>query len=131
MIAGTIVTLASVPIYWSLYRSMGASGLAVASDIGILIQTITLAVLLNKRRMVPLAGLEYAELLRSTLAAVLSLAALFAFGRYVHTTSRLYELLLLAAATLIWLAISTAVLKLTGSALPSQLLSRFAGTHKA
>jgi len=125
MIAGTIVTLVSVPLYWLLYGHMGAPGLAVASDIGIFIQTITLAILLHNRRMVSLAGLEYAELFRSAFAGALSLAALLVITHYIHTTSRMYELLLLIAATAIWLAISLAVLKLTGSNLPNQLLSRF------
>jgi putative peptidoglycan lipid II flippase len=125
MVAGTIVTLASLPIYWSLYRSMGASGLAVASDIGILIQTLTLAILLDRRRMVPLRQLEYPELLRSLIAALVSYAALAGLRHVFPTTNRLHEFLLLLAASIVFLAISVTVLKLTGSALPDQLVSRF------
>ena len=44
MVAGTLVTVASLPVYWSLYQSFGPAGLAIASDIGILIQTLTLAI---------------------------------------------------------------------------------------
>jgi putative peptidoglycan lipid II flippase len=126
MVAGTIVTIASLPIYWSLYRSFGPAGLAIASDIGILIQTLTLAILLDRRRMVSLGGLEYPELARSILAAAAAWAALVALRHLAPTTSRLWELVLLAVATGIWVAISAAILKLTGSALPNQLLSRFA-----
>lgn len=125
MVAGTIVTLVSVPLYWLLYNKMGATGLAIASDIGIFIQTIALAILLHKRRMVSLTGLEYAELFRSAIASALSLAVLFAISHYIHTTSRLSELLLLIAASVMWLAISFVILRLTGSTLPNQLLSRF------
>ena len=127
MIAGTIVTAISLPVYWSLYRIIGPTGLAIASDIGILIQTLTLAVLLHRRRMVSLGGLEYKELARSIAAAAVVYAALEALRRFAATTSRLHELALLLAAAGLWVAISALVLKLTGSALPGQLMSRFGG----
>jgi len=125
MIAGTLVTVASLPIYWSLYRLLGPVGLAIASDIGILIQTLTLAVLLDRRRMVSLNGLEYRELLRSIVAAGVAYCALVVLRHFALTTSRLRELVLLLIATAVWIAVSAAALKLMGSALPQQLLSRF------
>ena len=126
MVAGTIVTAISWPIYGYLYRSMGPEGLAIASDIGILIQTVTLAVLLDRRRMVPLRRLEYAELLRSILAAALCFAALTALCHFFPATSQLHELVLLIAASVIFVGVAGGVLKVTGSALPDQLLARFA-----
>ncbi|MBV8673632.1 MAG: virulence factor MviN [Acidobacteriaceae bacterium] len=131
MIAGTIVTFASLPIYWSLYRAMGATGLAIASDLGILIQTLTLAILLDRNGMVPLRGLEYPELVRSIVAAAISFAALTGLHRLLPATTRFEELLLLMAATLAWIAIAAGVLKLTGSALPAQLLARFSKSRSA
>ncbi|MFZ0661679.1 MAG: lipid II flippase MurJ [Acidobacteriaceae bacterium] len=125
MIAGTIVTAASLPVYWSLYHSIGPGGLAIASDIGILIQTLTLAVLLHRRRMVSLAGLEYPELARSIIAAVVVYAALAALAHFAASTSRWRELGMLVAASILWIILSVAVLKLTGSTLPQQFLSRF------
>jgi putative peptidoglycan lipid II flippase len=125
MVAGTLVTIASLPVYWSLYQSLGPAGLAVASDIGILIQTLTLAILLDRRRMVPLRGLEYPELFRSLLAAIASYAALAGLSHFFPSTSRQRELLLLIAASVLFAIIVTAVLKLTGSTLPDQLLARF------
>jgi putative peptidoglycan lipid II flippase len=124
MVAGTIVTAISIPAYWALSRGMGPAGLAVASDIGILLQTSVLAVLLHRRRMVSLAGLEYTELARALLAALVSFAALVALRTMVHTTSRLHELALLAGATVVWLAVSMLVLRLSGSSLPGQLMER-------
>ncbi len=126
MVAGTLVTAASIPVYWTLYRSMGPAGLAVASDIGIFLQTSALAVLLHRRRMVSLAGLEYAELGRALLAALVSFAALYGIRSLIHTTSRLHELAWLAGTAVVWLAISLLVLRLSGSSLPSQLLGRVA-----
>jgi putative peptidoglycan lipid II flippase len=54
MAAGVIVTLVSLPVYWLLYHAAGTVGLSLASDIAILFQTAALALLLNKRRIVPL-----------------------------------------------------------------------------
>ena len=124
MIASTIVTVLSLPIYWSLYHAAGPAGLAIASDIGILIQTLTLAVLLHWRRMVSLGGLQYGELLRSAVAAGAVWAALTALRHFTPTTSRVRELELLFVGAAIWVGISAGVLKITGSALPGELLSR-------
>jgi hypothetical protein len=62
--------LVSWPIYAALYHWHGAMGLAIASDLGIALQTVTIAVLLHQRRMVSLASLDYAEMGRCLLAAV-------------------------------------------------------------
>ncbi|HEY0786638.1 MAG TPA: lipid II flippase MurJ, partial [Acidobacteriaceae bacterium] len=40
MVAATLVTLASLPVYWFLFRLHGAVGLACASDIGITLQAV-------------------------------------------------------------------------------------------
>jgi len=126
MIAGTVVTLISVPIYWTLYHSVGPAGLAIASDIGILMHTLSLAILLHRRRTVSLFGINYPELLRSAIAGVTSYAALVTLRHFSFTTSRLYEMDLLLIAGLLWIGVSALMLKLTGSTLASQLLSRFA-----
>ena len=126
MIAGTIVTAASIPVYWELYRTMGPVGLAAASDIGILLQTAVLAVLLHQKRMVSLAGLDYAEIGRGLLAGLVSLAALLGLRHFVHTTSRLLELALLAGALAVWVGVSAVVLRVSGSSLPGELRARFA-----
>lgn len=125
MIASTVVVAVLLPVYAVLFKSVGVMGLAIASDVGIFIQTIALAVLLDRRRMVPLAGLEYRELARSLLASAVSFVALFVLRNFVSSTSRLHELLLLIAATAVWIVIAGGVLKLTGSALPAQLTARF------
>jgi putative peptidoglycan lipid II flippase len=125
MIASTIVVAVLLPVYAILFRIVGATGLAIASDIGILVQTAVLAILLDRRGMVPLAGLEYGELMRSLLASAVSFAALLALRHFVSSTSRLHELLLLVAATCVWVVVAGTVLKLTGSKLPDQLIQRF------
>jgi len=126
MVAGTIVTAVSIPVYWMLYRMLGPMGLAMASDVGILLQTGVLAILLHRRRMVSLAGLDYKEIGRAALAGLVALAALLTIRHFVHTTSRLWELALLAGAMVVWIGVSVAVLRLSGSALPGQLRARWA-----
>ena len=128
MIAATAVVLVSLPVYAGLFSLLGAPGLAYASDLGITLQAVAFAVLLHRRGMVPLGGLQWAELLRSLAAAVVSSAALVALRRALPVTlSRLEELALLAASAAVWLAICFAVLQLTGSELPAQLVKRLRG----
>ncbi|HEY0795097.1 MAG TPA: lipid II flippase MurJ [Acidisarcina sp.] len=125
MIAGTIVVLVSLPIYGGLYRIHGATGLAIASDIGIGVQTLALAVMLERRRMVALLGLEYVELARSALAAVLALGGIYLLRHFMAPDGRWGDVLLIAAGTAVWLLIVVAVLRLSRSSLPQQLLARF------
>jgi putative peptidoglycan lipid II flippase len=137
MVAGTVVTLVSLPVYYALYHWQGAMGLAIASDIGIALQTVTIAVLLHQRRMVSLASLDYAELGRSLLAALTSGAAVWAvllgLGRMLghlepahlsHAQIRWNDLGFLVVGSLVWLAIASLVLEKTGSALPKVAMKR-------
>ncbi|MGH9615978.1 MAG: murein biosynthesis integral membrane protein MurJ, partial [Acidobacteriaceae bacterium] len=77
MAASTAITAASIPVYWLLFHHLGVMGLAIASDCGILVQTMGLAFLLHFKRLVPCSGLEYSELAKSLSAAVVSFAILF------------------------------------------------------
>ena len=130
LVASTIVTVIALGIYKLLYASSGPIGLAIASDIGIVIQTVTLAVLLHRRRMVSIAGLDYPELLRALFASAVSYAGLVLLHRAWHPHGRLLEMALLLAASVVWLALSAAVLMATGSSLPRQLSSRFLRSKK-
>jgi len=49
MVAGTLVSAASLSIYWILFRTIGVIGLVVASDIGIFLHTASLMLLLPRR----------------------------------------------------------------------------------
>ena len=132
MIAGTIVTLISIPVYSALYHSVGSAGLAIASDIGILLQTATLAILLHRRGTVSLLGLDYRELFRCVFASVISYAALVPIRNYASTTtSRSYELGLLCVAGLLWLGISALVLQISGSPTIGQIIFRFTKSKTA
>jgi putative peptidoglycan lipid II flippase len=136
MVAGTIVTVVSLPVYAGLYRAWGAMGLAVASDVGITLQTLVLAVLLHQKRMVSLASLDYRELGRCVLAAVAAglavwLVFTWSLTRLEHAlawnpggANRLRDLAILAAGSAGWLLIARWVLEKTGSALPRVVMKR-------
>jgi putative peptidoglycan lipid II flippase len=136
MAAGTVVTLVSLPIYAWLYHVYGAMGLAIASDIGIALQTVTIALLLHQRRMVSLAGLDYAELGRCLLAAVASGAGVWVvvweLNRFLGHLSHAHlawqirwtDFGLLAAGSVVWVMIAKWVLEKTGSALPKVMMKR-------
>jgi putative peptidoglycan lipid II flippase len=132
MAAGTAVTLVSLPIYATFYHGFGAMGLAMASDIGIALQTLSLAVLLHRRHMVSIASLDYAELGRCLLAAVASGAAVWGVftwaGGVAHHLMpgqiRWTDGALLAVGTVLWAAIAKWTLEKTGSALPRVMMKR-------
>src|ERR1700677_1737315 len=70
MIAVTVITGASLPVYSMLFRSYGVVGLAFASDIGIAANLLALAFLLHYRRMVSLKTLRWDELGKSAITAL-------------------------------------------------------------
>jgi putative peptidoglycan lipid II flippase len=124
-ISGTLVTCISIPIYALLFHRIGVPGLAIASDIGIFAHTLALAVLLHRYRLVSLASLNYAELLRALAAAIASFLAAAACVRFLHVhPGHAGDLILLTAGTVAWLALSAGTLLVTGSKLPQQILRR-------
>jgi putative peptidoglycan lipid II flippase len=135
-VASTIITAASLLIYASLHRSMGVMGLAVASDIGIAMQTGTIAVLLHRRRMVSLASLDYAEMGRCLLAglaggavvwlAILALRAMLGRmpGALLTAHLRWTDLATLLIGSALWVSVAKWVLERSGSALPRVAMRR-------
>jgi putative peptidoglycan lipid II flippase len=136
MVAGTAVTVASLPLYAVLYREQGVLGLAIASDLGIALQTVTIAVLLHRRHMVSLASLDYTELGRCLLASLASGAAVGMVvlgmgslpghlpGVALLRQVRWMDLGTLVVGSAVWLAVTKWVLEKTGSALPKVAMSR-------
>jgi len=128
MVAGTVITLVSLPIYTGLYHWQGALGLAMASDTGIAIQTLTLAVLLHQRRMVSLASLDVRELGRCVVAGLTAGAvvggAIAGVVRFMPAPSRMANAVLLLAGSGMWALVTGLVLDWTGSALPRVAMKR-------
>jgi putative peptidoglycan lipid II flippase len=134
MLAGTIITIVSIPIYWQLHLHFGVVGLAWASNLAILLQTGTLAVLAHRRQLVPLfgppgqyAGLDRPEIIRAAAAALVSLAGVTLLLRLIPQPQTYRgDIIGLALGGLTWAILAAATLHLTGSKLLSQLRSRIA-----
>lgn len=125
MVWGTVITAASLPLYWVLHRRFGVIGLAWASNLAILAQTLMLAALAHHRRLVPISGLDRPELLRSLFAALVSFAGVhFAASRIPVPAGHLGALLLLLGGGTVWALLVFVTLSITGSSLPAQLRRR-------
>ncbi len=128
-IAGTLITVLSIPMYWALFNAHGLTGLAIASDIGIAIQTATLAFLLHRKRLVSLLHIEYSELARALAAALVAFvaahSATLALTRTLPLlTGHTADLLLITAGSLAWAIAALVTLILLRSKLPAQILRR-------
>ena len=136
MAAGTVITVISLPVYYGLYQWMGPMGLAVASDVGIVLHTVALAVLLHRRHMVSIASLDFEEMGRCLLASVVSGAVVWViftwcFGRFGYLLGarllanvRWIDFGALVAGGVVWLAVTAWVLEKSGSALPRVMWKR-------
>ncbi len=122
---GTVIVLLSVPLYWALFRAKGLEGLAIASDLGITAQTVSLALLLHRRRLVSLLHLEWGEIGRAALTAICAAVAIgFVAFRLPPAHTHPQDAVTIAAGSVVWVAVCFAVLRLSGSKLPQQVLRR-------
>jgi putative peptidoglycan lipid II flippase len=125
MVATTVITLASLPIYSFLFRTLSVTGLAIASDIGIAANALAIAVLLHLRGMVSLNGMNWKELGKATLIGIVSGGMSYEVSRIIALDgSRRADLLALALGTLTWAAAVAAGLWLLRSQLPADLRRR-------
>ena len=136
MLASTIIVFVAFPIYHMGSERWGTAGLALASDAGIALQAITLAVLLHQRRMVSLASLDFAEMGRCLLAGVGSGAGVWLLiwelgrltgrlaGAHLAAQTRWIDFAMLIVGTALWVAMARWILEKTGSALPRVAMRR-------
>ena len=138
MLGGTAVMLLSIPLYGLLHARYGVAGLAWASNLAIVAQTLTLALLAHGKHLVPLfipagidlKGPDWTELARTLAAAALGwlgatlVLHLLPRGATVASASHLRALLTLLAGGAAWLLLSGITLQLSGSRLPEQILRR-------
>ena len=111
MLAGTIVTAAVIPVYILLAHHYAVPGLVVASDTGMIVNTLVLAALLHRRKWLG-AKLERWRTLPAVVAvAALAGAAAYFFERHFAPAhyAGLRVLGLVAAATALWLALVVAL----------------------
>jgi len=125
MVASSIITLASIPMYSALYRTYSTVGLAIASDLGIVANTLVIAILLHRRSLVRANELPWGELGKATLTALAAglLSYRVASGVMLHG-SRAADLESVGLITITWAGATAAGLWLTRSQLLNSLLSR-------
>jgi putative peptidoglycan lipid II flippase len=122
MIASSLITLASLPLYKLLFHTLSVPGLAIASDIGIAANAIAIALLLHIRGMVPLGGLNWKELGKAALVGAVSGGLSYEVMRSIALDgSRRADLLALGLGSLTWAAAVAAGLWLLRSELPADL----------
>jgi putative peptidoglycan lipid II flippase len=122
MIAASALTVASLPVYSALFHTFSVVGLAIASDLGIVANTLAIALLLNHRKLVPARDLPWAELAKAAITAA-------AAGYLSHRVSQLVELrgnrtadlLNLVLVTITWTAVVALGLWIFRSNLPREL----------
>ena len=125
MVASTTVTILSLPVYAGMFRQFGVTGLAMASDIGILMHTVVLAWLLQRKGLVPLRGLPWLELGKVLATSLFAGIAAYGVSRLVRVDgTRRADALAILAVSLAWLATTALGLWITRSDLPGELRSR-------
>src|SRR6266581_6766425 len=122
MIASSVITLASLPIYAAFYRTLSAVGLVIASDLGIAANCLVIAFLLHKRGLVPARGLEWKEIGKAlAISIVAGLLGVQVAKLAGPQGSRIADARALGLIGVTWLGTVGAGLWLTKSKLPHDL----------
>lgn len=125
MIGGTVITAVSIPMYWLLHERFGTVGLAWGSNLAILAQTAMLAILAHRRYLVPLFGLDVAELRRCGLAAFVSFAGLHLLDHVMPAAmTHVGSAAELGVGVLVWGVLVAVTLQMTGSTVVRELRRR-------
>ena len=136
MLAVTVITAASLPVYSLLFHKYGVVGLAFASDIGIGANLLALAFLLHFRKLVSLGTMRWGELGKSAVTAVVAGVLSLEVARSVTPFisghgSRVADVLQLVVISLTWAAATALGLWLLRSQLPNDLRRRKAAAYPA
>jgi len=122
MVASSLITIASIPIYRELYRLLPQIGLALASNVGIAVNCIVMAIMLHRRKLVRVDGLPWIELAKAALTALFAGALAYWIARgTVADANRIADIKAVALSGITWLAAVAAGLWLTRSTLPQDL----------
>ncbi len=136
MVAVSVITAASLPVYAILFHAFGVIGLAWASDIGIGVNLLALAGLLHYKKLVRLGELRWRELGKAAAVAAAAGAISFEVAKIVPLPtmgrgSRMADLTQLALVSITWLAAVAAGLWLLRSELPGDLRRRKGAVYPA
>ena len=125
MVASSLITLASIPIYSVLFHKLSTVGLAMASDLGIVANTLALALLLHRRQLVRISELHWGEIGKAGITSVV--AGLLSY-RVAHfllvNNSRVADFKALGLVSVTWAGAVAAGLWLTRSSLVGDLRRR-------
>ncbi|MBZ5706107.1 MAG: murein biosynthesis integral membrane protein MurJ [Acidobacteriia bacterium] len=125
MVASSLITAASLPVYYALYHALSTVGLAIASDVGIVANTVVLAILLHWRKLVPSEQLQWGELGKAGITAAVAGILSFEVARVVMVSgSRMADVKALGLVTVTWAAAVAAGLWIMRSQLPRDLRRR-------
>ncbi len=128
MVAVSVITAVSLPIYSSLFHAFGVIGLAWASDLGIGINLLALAWLLHYKKLVSLVEMRWRELGKAAAIAVVAGAVSLEVAKIVPLAaghgSRMADVTQLALVSVTWAAAVAAGLWLLRSELPRDLRRR-------
>jgi len=125
MVASSLITIASLPMYKLLFHQLSVTGLAVASDLGIAANAVFIAFLLHIRGLVPLGGMNWKELGKAALTGAVSGVLACEVAKLVLLNgSRRADLEALALGSLTWAAAVAAGLWILRSELPGDLRRR-------
>ncbi len=119
MIAGTIVTALSLPVYSWMFERYSVVGLAMASDIGILAHTLALAILLDRRGLVRLRSFPWKELAKVVFTAAMVALALRGVREKLADYDYATGWQALAVLSVTWLVATLLWLWITKSDLPA------------
>ncbi|HEV8046327.1 MAG TPA: murein biosynthesis integral membrane protein MurJ [Terriglobales bacterium] len=125
MVASSLITVASLPMYRALYHALSAVGLALASDVGIAANCLAMAILVHQRKLVPWTELQWKELGKATITAVVAGVLSYRVASAVMVSgSRIADIEALALIGITWAGAVAAGLWLTQSQLPGDLRRR-------
>jgi putative peptidoglycan lipid II flippase len=125
MVASSLITIASLPMYRALYHTFSSVGLALASDLGIAANCLAMAILLHQRKLVPWNELQWRELGKAAItAAVAGLLSYRVASVVLVTGNRIADMEALGLISITWAGAVAAGLWLTQSQLPGDLRRR-------
>jgi putative peptidoglycan lipid II flippase len=125
MVASTVITVASIPLYAVLLHRLSTVGLVMASDLGIAANCLAMALLLHRRRLVSFIQLQWKEIAKAALTAVGAGLLSFEMVRaFMVNNSHPADLKALALGGITWAAAVAAGLWFTKSSLPGDLRRR-------
>jgi len=124
MLASSLITVASLPLYAALFRRFSTTGLVAASDLGIAANCLAMVFLLDQRRLVSARRLDWGEMAKALVTALfagLVSARIASLMPHPGTTSRIGDLKALLMIGGVWISLVALGLWLTKSKLLEDL----------